>query len=75
MLVVMYCTKENEGTKNCGVWQCLTSKLGLGKAWLIADEKSVLRVCRIQQHLPTLPRVFHMEMFTARPLVHTQCLL
>lgn len=25
--------------KNSGVWQCLTPKLGLGKAWLIADER------------------------------------
>lgn len=32
--------KENDEKKPGGVWQCLTSKLALGKAWLIADEKA-----------------------------------
>lgn len=32
--------KRMRGKKKGGVWQCLTSKLMLGKAWLIADEKA-----------------------------------
>lgn len=41
MADLLYTKKMTElEKKKGGVWQCLTSKLALGKAWLIADEKA-----------------------------------
>ncbi len=51
LMVDLLYTKRMTG-KNGGVWQCLTSKLALGKAWLITDEK----VFRLSESNNVCPR-------------------